>query len=335
MISILECIERLSRSFPLNSCSSSFDFQAILPVNLPRISGFEFKPGSPKSDFLSCFSISELSYLKDLIERSDLSAKEGAKHLNVLKQAISILEGMPELQCISDHMWVEIDSNPNTAISFFLGSDNQFQTLDEKISMLEYCQEFHDKLREAFSWSKINTTPYLERLTNIFGDISDLTTGQIGFMGRANMHQHAKILLTSKSDLDIPKFIEICFPKDSHKSGQDSRIPSIMDLIYSSPVKTTVSISLALYDDVFKAALEVLPVFSSNEEDHYTIFWDQAKKYFEQDLANAAYKDVIWMLHHKNHEIYSKLHHLKFYSTPAGNITAKFYRDLRINKTHH
>ncbi len=330
--SIAQCIHILGQYYPVKACNSYSELQRLIPCTLPRISGLEFKQASPFCDFLSCFSTRDLSILNSLINRREASIDSSHPYLLTLKNALNIFNNMPLLQCVSDHMWIELDSEPNPAISFFLGSDSKVQTLNDKVYMFELCHQFQNNLRSISGWPQIECGPYFDRLLSFLGDLSIFSATEIGFMGRANTEQHTKILLKPTKSTNISEILDICFSLKNLTSAEALKISRIKDLFSLSPVDSTIGLSLALYSNKTLASIEIVPVYREKDQAQYIEFWDLAKNLFTYELATCSAKDVIWSTQHNELKLISKLHHLKFSASSSDAMNVKFYRDLHFNR---
>ena len=130
-LSLLDVVCRFNSSdqyIPL--CTSHNRFLSAIPAVTPFLSGFEYHLLSltKPCDSLVCMLTRDLHTFARLSSIGDDDKKE---HLLQANHATEILLQLPELLCVTDHVWFELDAYPNNALSLFVGNHSNIQSMDE------------------------------------------------------------------------------------------------------------------------------------------------------------------------------------------------------------
>ena len=134
-LSLLDVVDLFNQSkhvIPL--CSSHHQFFASIPAKIPYLSGFEFHLSelNQPCDSLLCFLTRDLPSLS----RYCSVHQAESTHLSQAYRAAQLLLQSPNLLCVTDHVWLEIDALPAQSLSLFVGNHSNKQSQAERKSIL-------------------------------------------------------------------------------------------------------------------------------------------------------------------------------------------------------
>lgn len=332
-LSLLDVVRRMNTSnihIPL--CPSHNQFFSAIPAVIPFLSGFEYHLLSLSSpcDSLVCFLTRDLPKFSRLSSVDDCNTT----HLFQAHRATELLLDLPDLLCLTDHIWFELDAIPNKSLSLFVGNHSNVQSKVERDSILTECKSLTHHWISSLSSNPIPIFDFNFALLSLFSDLPDWHIAEVGIMDRYSDKAHIKLLMNPPKSLSLKNFLDIyseIFPNTStplttFKSSTLFEILNNFDCHYQ--------LSLALYKDKMIGAIEVLPNFDLSKLHQYddlfcSILTSCSALLGTPDFNNKLDCETLFV-EIGDLSFSSRMHHLKLYPDFTGVWVPKIYRDLRI-----
>ena len=260
-LSLLDVVDRLNlfhSIIPL--CPSHYQFFASIPAHIPYLSGFEFHLSAlgQSCDSLVCFLTRNLpGFARYFVANYDKST-----HLSQARSAAQLLLQLPNLLCLTDHVWLELDALPSDSLSLCCNHSNK-QSQAERTSLLTESQVLTSQWISTLSANPVPLFNFNRRLAEIFTIVPDWFIAEIGIMDRDSSKAHIKLLLNPPKSYSFAEFL------DYYILLSPNSLPSILQLKASLLARVLDSypchcqLSIALYQDQIICAIEVLPVFDN------------------------------------------------------------------------
>ena len=333
-LSLLDVVCRFNSSdqyIPL--CTSHNRFLSAIPAVTPFLSGFEYHLLSltKPCDSLVCMLTRDLHTFARLSSIGDDDKKE---HLVQANHATEILLQLPELLCVTDHVWFELDAYPNNALSLFVGNHSNIQSMDERNSILMTCTTLSQQWISSLSSNPIPLFDFDIALSFLFSLIPDWLISEVGIMDRNSDKAHIKLLMTPPKSVLLNTFLDIFIEIFPHTSIQVEQLRSSDLFEKLNNFHCHYQLSIALFKDRMIGAFEILPEFNSQEVDQYdnlfhSILASCSTLLEIPDLNNQLACETLF-LDIAGLSFSSRMHHLKLCPKMNGVWVPKIYRDLRI-----
>ena len=332
LLSLFDVVEQLNESthiIPL--CPSHYQFFSSIPASLPFLSGFEFHLSSlhQPCDALVCFLTRDLPSFTRFSSDSDQFT-----HLSQANRASQLLLQSPNLLCVTDHIWFELDAFPDESLSLFVGNHSNVQSAVERQLILNESRNLTSQWISTLSENPVPLFDFNLGLTNLFSIVPDWHIAEIGIMDRHSSKAHIKLLLNPPRTYSLSDFVDVyiqIFPNVSSSLITALASSSLARLLDDSDCH--LQLSLALFQDHMIGALEVLPLFDFGQVDQYDEFFRSILISCSAlmgcpDLNNQL--DCHTRFANFDGSCFSsRMHHIKL--TPGKNSwIPKVYRDLRF-----
>ena len=330
-LSLFDVVEQLNESthiIPL--CPSHYQFFSSIPASLPFLSGFEFHLSSlhQPCDALVCFLTRDLPSFTRFSSDSDQFT-----HLSQANRASQLLLQSPNLLCVTDHIWFELDAFPDESLSLFVGNHSNVQSAVERQLILNESRNLTSQWISTLSENPVPLFDFNLGLTNLFSIVPDWHIAEIGIMDRHSSKAHIKLLLNPPITHSFSDFLDVylrIFPNVSSSLIIELASSSLARLLDDSDCH--LQLSLALFQDHIIGSLEVLPSFDSNRVGQYDEFFCSiltsclvlmgCPDLSDQLDCQTRFADL------DGSRFSSRMHHIKL--TPHKNSwIPKVYRDLR------
>ena len=313
-------------------CSSHESFLSTIPAEVPYLSGFEYhlsSAGQP-CDALVCFLTRDLQRFS----RSAVVEEADVTHLNQACRASQLLLQSPNLLCVTDHVWFELDAYPDQALSLFVGNHSNVQSAAERHSILLESKKLTHQWLSSLSNNPVPLFDFNSALTNLFSIVPDWLIAEVGIMDRHSAKAHIKLLLNPPSSYTFSAFLDLyaqVFP-DAVPYLTALRGSAFVDLL--EQFDCHFQLSLALFKDRMIGAIEVLPSFNASESDEYDAFFRSVMRSCSALLGCSDLNDQVdcqtLLVDAKGYSFSSRMHHLKLSPAGDGGCIPKVYRDLRV-----
>ena len=332
-LSLFDVVERLNMSSQLIPlCPSHYQFFSSIPATIPFLSGFEFHLSSlhQSCDALVCFLTRDLPGFS----RFSAASHDKSTHLLQANRASQLLLQSPNLLCVTDHVWFELDAFPDESLSLFVGNHSNVQSAVERQLILNESRNLTSQWISTLSENPVPLFDFNLGLTNLFSIVPDWHIAEIGIMDRHSSKAHIKLLLNPPRTYSLSDFVDVyiqIFPNVSSSLITALASSSLARLLDDSDCH--LQLSLALFQDHMIGALEVLPLFDFGQVDQYDEFFRSILISCSAlmgcpDLNNQL--DCHTRFANFDGSCFSsRMHHIKL--TPSKNSwIPKFYRDLRF-----
>ena len=332
LLSLLDVVNLFNAShqyIPL--CSSYESFLSTIPADVPYLSGFEYHLSSVSQpcDALVCFLTRDLQRFSTtvLVDEAD------STHLNQAHRASQLLLQSPNLLCVTDHVWFELDAYPDQALSLFVGNHSNIQSAAERHSILLESKKLTHQWLSSLSTNPVPLFDFNSSLTKLFSIVPDWLIAEVGIMDRNSAKAHIKLLLNPPRSYTFSAFLDLYSQLFPHAVSYLSTLrgSAFVDLL--EQFDCHFQLSLAVFKDRMIGAIEVLPSFNASASREYDDFFRSVMSSCSALLGCSDLNDQVdcqtVFVDAQGHSFSSRMHHLKLSPAGDGRWIPKVYRDLR------
>jgi len=313
-------------------CPSHEPFLSSISADAPYLTGFEYHLSSlaRPCDSLVCFLTRDLQRFSRSVTLNDVDSL----HLAQAQQATKLLLKTPNLLCVTDHVWFELDAFPDQALSLFVGNHSNIQSASERNSILLESQTLTQQWLSSLTANPVPLFDFNRALKNLLSIVPDWLIAEVGIMDRDSSNAHIKILLNPPKSYSFSAFLDLYAQMFSQSSPFVSTLRSSMLGGPLDHFDCHFQLSLAIFKDHMIGGIELLPRFDRSEISAYDQFFRLLLSSCSSLLGCSDLNDQIdcrtLFVDSKSCSFISRMHHLKL--SPAADFSCKpkVYRDLRI-----